>query len=164
MISCRVYHCIVVAFLDFTNFLTITFDGLKICLNIAVGVDDLVPVEDGGPAAVESQGPEVIGSLVAEEGVAEHEPEHDPPLHRVEGQVLARHRVRVGGVQQLGRVGDQGQHLGGAPLVSGEITAGIHGGQRQQGVGQGPRVRDKLLRQLLERRIVVDNHLSQSRK
>jgi hypothetical protein len=113
---------------------------------------------------VKRQRPELHGGLVGEEGVTQHETEHNPSLQRVQREILARHRVRVGGIQQLRRVGDEREHLGGAPLVGGQVASRIHIRQRQQRVRQRPRVRHKLLGQFLQRRIIFDDHLAEARK
>ena len=113
-ITCGVHHGVVVTIFDLIHLLPVALDRLKICLNVAVSVDDLnqselsillsqpitikyylIPVEDSGPAAVECQCPEIIGGLVTEECVAQHEPEHDPPLHGVQRQVLTWHCISV---------------------------------------------------------------------
>ena len=74
-------------------------------------VDDLVAEEWDDPAGREREDPQVIGGLIGQGRMADGEAEDDPPLDRLEGHVLARDRLSVGRVQELVRVGDQGEHL-----------------------------------------------------
>ena len=61
-------------------------------------------------------------------GVAPPGLEHDPPLQGLEGQVLARPRVRVVGVEGLAGVGDEREPLYSAPLVRGEVAGHLVAG------------------------------------
>lgn len=87
-----------------------------------------------------------------------------PLFHHVQREVLARHGFCLGGLQQLARVAHQAEFLVSTPFLSCEVPAQIGVPQGAQRSSQSLRVRDELLGQLLQGRVVVHYHLTQSRK